>query len=244
MMNANVIHLNERCMSMSDIRRPDLSNPDELIRQNESFIRFTASFALHRIVSVHDDEYSIALSAFWDAAKAYTPERGSSFKNFARTVIRSRLIDYVRCRKKYESESLTDPALFEGNGDEPDLPLQNKIEKAYTHDEATSLVMEIQDLERQLERYDITFEALPELSPKAEKTRIVCARIVSYFSRRPDLVMHMVKSGKLPVKDLEKDVPCDRKILDRYRKYIITAALIKTGDYPGLQHYLKGKGWE
>ena len=245
MMDANVIHVNVGWREpMSDNRRPDLSNPDELVRRNETFIRFTASFTLHRIVSVHDDEYSIALSAFWDAARSYTPEKGSSFKTYARMVIKNRLIDYIRSRKKYENETLTDPALFEGNGEEPDLPMQNKIERAYSQENVSSLAMEIQDLERQLERYDITFEALPDLSPKAEKTRVVCAEIVSYFSRRPDLVGQMGKSGKLPVRDLERDVPCDRKILDRYRKYIITAALIKTGDYPGLKQYLKGKGWE
>ncbi|MBQ8093723.1 MAG: sigma-70 family RNA polymerase sigma factor [Clostridia bacterium] len=229
---------------MSDYRKPDLSRQDELLREYEPFIRRTASFALRRIVSIHDDEYSVALSAFWDAAKSYSPDRGGSLKTYAKTVIRNRLIDYIRSKKKYDSEMLTDPSLFEGGGEEEDLSIQAKIENASAAEPVSQLAEEIQELEAVLERYDISFEMLPDLSPKAEKTRIMCARIVSYFSRRPDLVTQMVRTGKLPIAELERDVPCERKTLERYRKYIITASLIKTGDYPCLQYYLHGKGWE
>ena len=243
-MGINSIQMNAGWMSLSDDRMPDLSNPDELIAKYDFFIRRTASLTLHRIVSKQDDAYSVALSAFWEAANSYRPERGGSLKTYARTVIRSRLIDYIRSEQKYTNESLTDPAIFEGNAEEADRAMQKKIEDASAMVNLTPLAEEIQDLESVLARYDITFESLPELSPKAAKTREECAHIVSSFSRRQDLVRQMVKTGKLPVSDLERDVPCDRKVLDRYRKYIITAALIKTGEYPGLQSYLNGKGWE
>ena len=47
------------------------------------------------------------------------------------------------------------------------------------------------------------------------------------------------KSRKLPIRALASGSGVSRKVLDRYRKYIIMAVLILNGEYPKLSEYLK-----
>jgi hypothetical protein len=74
------------------------NNPDsmnELINRYENFILKCASSAARAYVSKSDDEWSIALSAFTEAIKNYSADKGS-FLSFAELVIRRRMIDYIR----------------------------------------------------------------------------------------------------------------------------------------------------
>ena len=48
----------------------------------------------------------------------------------------------------------------------------------------------------------------------------------------------MRDSKQLPIKIIEKNTDIPRKILERYRKYLIAVAEILSGDYPYLSEYL------
>ncbi len=48
----------------------------------------------------------------------------------------------------------------------------------------------------------------------------------------------MRQTRTLSVSIIEKNVPVPRKILERHRKYIVTAVEILSGDYPYLSEYL------
>ena len=50
---------------------------EELLRENDSFILREASKAAGKIITRSDEEYSIALSAFWEAVRTHDPEKGS-----------------------------------------------------------------------------------------------------------------------------------------------------------------------
>ena len=46
---------------------------------------------------------------------------------------------------------------------------------------------------------------------------------------------------KLPAAEMETGVPIARKLLEQFRKFIITSVEIEAGDFPGLQGYFVGK---
>jgi len=48
----------------------------------------------------------------------------------------------------------------------------------------------------------------------------------------------MKTTKQLPIKIISENAKVPRKILERHRKYIITAAEILSGDYPKLAEYL------
>jgi len=49
----------------------------------------------------------------------------------------------------------------------------------------------------------------------------------------------MRRTRNLPVKAIENSLQIPRKIIERHRKYIITAIEIISGDYPMLCEYLR-----
>jgi RNA polymerase sigma factor len=88
--------------------------------------------------------------------------------------------------------------------------------------------------------YGFRFFDLTECSPRQEKTRQECAAAIRGLLRDPPLMVELLrKNRKLPSSELRRLSGVSGKILDRYRKYIIMAALILSDDYPQLAEYLK-----
>ncbi len=191
------------------------------IEEHEIFILRIASKTAKRYVSKSDDEWSIALVAFSDAIKKYDYKRGS-FIPFAELMIHRNLVDYFRVQGRRSVEvqvdCIEDEAIVEYNDN--------------------NLKLEIEAITQVLESYEFSFMDLVECSPKANKTKKACAKVVSYILNNPILVKEMRASKQLPAKIIEKNVGIPRKILDRHRKYIIAAAEILHGDYPYLSDYL------
>ena len=80
---------------------------------------------------------------------------------------------------------------------------------------------------------------LTDCSPKAGKTKDSCAHAIRYLKEHPLLIANMKTTKQLPIKIISENAKVPRKILERHRKYIITAAEILSGDYPKLAEYLK-----
>ncbi len=193
----------------------------EFLKLYESFIIRTASKTAKRYISKQDDEWAIALTAFSDAVKKYNYERGS-FISFAQLMIRNSLVDYYRIQKKYsheiQVESIEDQAMIENS----DYGLRYEIEA----------------ITKVLSTYKISFMDLADCSPKAGKTKVACARAVSYLLQNPLMMSQMQELKQLPVKTIEEKTRLPRKIIERHRKYIIAVAEILHGDYPYLAEYV------
>jgi len=54
----------------------------------------------------------------------------------------------------------------------------------------------------------------------------------------PLLTADMKHSKLLPIKKITENTKVPRKIIERHRKYIVTAVEILSGDYPHLSEYL------
>jgi len=93
-------------------------------------------------------------------------------------------------------------------------------------------------VQKLLSRYGFSFFDLTDCSPKAGKTKTACAQAVAYLLQDENLIRKMQETCMLPIKEILQHTKISRKILERYRKYIIAATEILNGEYPLLAEYM------
>lgn len=71
---------------------------------------------------------------------------------------------------------------------------------------------------------------------KKDKKRMYTGNTVDFFP--PPLVSLLRKKKCLPANEILARTKVSRKMIDRYRKYLIATTMILDGDYPGLSEYL------
>ena len=103
----------------------------------------------------------------------------------------------------------------------------------------TAIRDEIEAVQQLLGRYGFSFFDLTECSPKAEKTKTVCAKAVVALLKNPELFRKMQEGRSLPMKELLKLTGLPKKVVERHRRYIIAAAEIMNGEYPLLKEYME-----
>ena len=227
--------------SNNNMRVVEIANdPEKLNRfltdEQKHIIRLTSKIT-HSSVTTSDDEWAIALYATAKAAQTYDESKGD-FWSYASVVIKNRLNDHYR--KKTKNELPVSPQVFAGNADEesPDAALQKEITGRTAVVDDNSLKYEIEAITAELAKYDISFFDLADVSPKAGKTKETCRSIIRAILEPPPLVDDIKKKGVLPIKALSLRCEFSTKLTDRYRKYIMAAAMILDGDYPGISEYL------
>ena len=211
---------------------------EQFIDEFEVFILHTAHKGSGKYITKRDDQWSVALSAFHEAVKAYDYDKGS-FVPFAETVIKRRLYDNIRKQSRYDCEipidSYTAENEMEGDSLSVKLEVMTKAVTVQTNDAR----LEVESITEVLKEYGFSFFDLVEVSPKAGKTKAACAAAIRYLCQNQLLLNEMRKSKTLPLKLLEKNSHVPRKVLERHRKYIIAGAEIISGDYPILSEYLR-----
>jgi RNA polymerase sigma factor len=91
----------------------------------------------------------------------------------------------------------------------------------------------------ELNLYGFRFFDLTDCSPKQERTRSECAKAIRCLLERPDLMGELTRTRKLPVQALAKGSGVSKKLIDRYRKFLVMATVVLSGDYPMLAEYLR-----
>ncbi|MDF2567485.1 MAG: polymerase, sigma 28 subunit, FliA/WhiG subfamily, partial [Oscillospiraceae bacterium] len=185
------------------------------IQENESFIIGQASKNAGKFITKSDDQWSISLSAFHEAIKTYSEQKGH-FYAFAQLVIKRRFIDFTKKESKHYCEISIDPYSFESGADEEDDDSQVKREvvaKLVTT-QSDGSKMEIEAISKLLNEYGFTFYDLISVSPKAKKTKVVCAKAISYIVKNNELIIQMRKTKFLPLKIIEQNLKLPRKILE------------------------------
>ncbi len=211
------------------------------------FKRHNIHVAYHttgRFITESDDEWSVVLLAFYEAVKNYDPDRGA-FSAFADTVLRSRLIDYMRKQSRHSCEISVDIPSLDSSSTEDDLHISEKsarlklIDSARQQETQTDLRFEVDALSNTLNAYGIAFSDLPGSSPKAKKSKRSCRMVIRYILGSDDIYAEMKHTHTLPVKKIIEICKVPRKIPERHRKYIITVVEILRGDYPCLSEYFQ-----
>ena len=200
----------------------------ELCEQYRPMILRVASSVSGRFITIHDDEYAIALEAFCDAVKRYNGQ--ASPETFARVVIKNRLIDHMRAARPVTASLDAEMEM----GFEPSDEIDAERESI-----AVATRAEIVELSAILHEYGISFNELPSVSPKHEKTRHECGRVVRFLCDSPKLCAEMRRKKTLPIREICQNCIIPRKTVERHRKYIVTATEVCIGSFPIIAEYLK-----
>lgn len=226
------------------IQKGDLRMRNQFITDYQPYVaKVTSRFCKRYIDPSRDDEYSIALSAFNEAINQYSFEARRSFLGFAETVIRRRLIDYVRKEQRFSQQIPYSSFDVEDEDDNVINPIEihQAIEQYEKQKGLEERRGEITELNRVLNEFDISFADLAEASPKHADSRETILAIGKRLADDQLMMRAMLGKRMLPIKELLGCVSVSRKTLERNRKYIIAIAIIHNGPYPYLRDYLQSK---
>jgi RNA polymerase sigma factor len=210
---------------------------DAFIESNKNFIYGVA----HKICRRHlrwenDDELSIGLIAFNKACDTYEEKKGEFF-SYAKLIIRNSLIDYFR-------KSANTPYLIfddeEENTDYIDIKLS--LENYSIASENAKRAEEIGLLSKELAEYKLDFNILLDSSPSHSDTRNSLLNLALKCCNN-ESILNSIKSKKLlPIKEICILTGCNKKLLEKWRRYIIVLVVILSSDeYPYIRSYLNIK---
>lgn len=216
---------------------------NQIITDYQPFIaKISSRFCRRYIDPSRDDEFNIALDGFNEALNKFSAESGCSFLSFAETVIRRRLIDYIRKEQRFQQQ--VPLSSFEIQDEEDQITNPVEVRQAVLHYEKERIVedrsSEIMEFSNDLLVFGITFTDLTECSPKHIDSRQLLMGIGRTLASN-DHLMNLLRTKKmLPIKELLDQLEVSRKTIERNRKYLIAVALIYSGSYPYLRDYLYG----
>ena len=206
-----------------------------LLKEYQNFILSTAQKNVHRFVTVEDDEWSVALSAFNDAITKYEEPKGR-FLSFASLLIKNALIDHYRCVGRHDTAvNFSALSSFDDRGEEQPFDI------AAPNNPISDAAWEIEAITKVLDSYHISFFDLAKDTPKAAKTKKACQNVFAYILAHPDMQASILKTGNLPIGRLIEALGISRKLLERHRKYMIAGVVILSGDYPIIASYIPHK---
>lgn len=210
----------------------NLNERNRLIEDYIPFIVKTVSSQLNRYIETENsDEFSIGMIAFNEAIDRYEPSRGN-FLSFAELVIRNRVKDICRQNKTREKVICLEEYLSHK------LAAGDSGEHSLTEDKII-LREEILRYEKEIAKFDITFEDLVEESPKHSDTRRNAVLLAERISQDKLLVDELYRRRKLPVNKIVLKFKTTRKILKWSRKFIIAVIVIFAGDFSQLRLWVK-----
>ena len=210
---------------------------DDLIRRYIPYIRAESSKYMGRICTDSDDEFSIAMIAFHEAILGYSWERGG-FLSYAAMMIRNRLIDYNRKEKRHQGNVSLDMP----DGEDGKTLLEQVADSRDVFAEAHNLEatqQEIAELAGVLQTFGISFADVADHSPKQERTKETCLLAIRYAMGNSRLLDELLQTRKLPLTELVRATGCDRKTLERHRKYVLAMLVIQTNGYEIIRGHLR-----
>lgn len=216
----------------------DPAEADRLLTEYRPFIAKTVRDHTGQYVEQEtSEEFAIALSAFHEAILAYDPDKGR-FLAFAGRIIRLRLIDLYRSRRKTRLEDSLE-ALQGQDGQDPVAPEAIRVYR--TENESEIRRYEILELTEELAQWGISFSQLADHSPKQTALRKLYTETAHCIAANESVRQQLLTTRRLPIKEIQLLCGIDRKRLDRGRIYLIACVLILCGDYDYLKEYLEWK---
>lgn len=218
--------------------KEDGQKADDLIRAYIPFIRSEATKFMARLCTDQDDEYSIAMMAFYEAIMGYEKGRGA-FLSYAAMLIHSRLIDYQRKEVRHQGHL----SLYEENCGDDDRTLLDTVADSYDHFEESATReatrQEIEELAAVMAQFDVRFSDVADNCPKQERTLSACASAIRYAGENKALLDELLRTKKIPMAQLVSGSGAERKTLERHRKYILAMLLIQTNGYEIIRGHLR-----
>ena len=203
-------------------------NNDHTSALISEFKPFIASVAQKRVGRyLHygkDEELSVGLMAFKEAIDSFKPGKGK-FLSFVRMVISMRLIDYYRKCDREASSTIGD--------DEEDAEFawdRKSIEQYQADGDSEDLKAEVIGYSAALSKWGISLDELVRVSPRREELKKLYQDIAGRIAGNKNLLDSLMETGRLPIKEIGKEIEIHRKKLERGRIYIIAMVLaIRSG---------------
>ena len=225
--------MNEEKELLREIREAQKNsrNADRFLEKYTPFIRSEAmKYTGYANSPARDDAFSVALFAFYEALMNYDDRKGAFFP-LAKTYIRNRIIDSFRSSKNEDSSLSLDDEIH----DDSDRTLLDNIvdEKSSVEyqSERECTREEIEEFEKTLSSYGLTFSDIAENAPRQARTMDTCIAALSFARRNPDIFTYLTEKGKLPLSRIVKEGGFDRKTLERHRKYLVGLFLAFTNGF-------------
>ena len=214
---------------------------EEFLTSRKEFIRRYASFVCNTQLDWHnDDELSIALIAFNKAVDTFNPTAGKSFTAYAKTLIRNRLVDHFRRRQKSYPWSLN--ALNSNEDSRNPLQTTASLDSYLLELEQRERAYEIERLKKLLPQFGLTLAVLVQNSPRHNDTRDRLKAIALRAAEEDVLVERIYRDKKLPLKEIQLLTGAKRKLLEKWRRYLLSLILIASSEeLEGLAEYIWGK---
>lgn len=211
---------------LASIRNGDCQARENLIAEFRPFIARAANkFCGRGLEWDRDDELSIALIAFNEAIDRFDEKRGVPFPAFARLLIKSRLMDYIRKQSRHTAISGGSLDDNEGSGLST-LELSRAWDIYIDQESAREREEEIAEYKKFIGQFDITFDDLVRCSPKHRDARATLLRVARVLAGDDLLFSQLMNTGKVPVLALTRQAEVNIKIIERGRKYIIATSII------------------
>jgi len=216
---------------------------NELLLSYTPFMKKTASFLCKRYISEQDDEYSVAMYAFYEAIEHFELDKNASFLTFAHLLIRRKLIDYIRKESRRKEISL-------GQMKSEKIKYQDSFEIVESSHSLEQYTKKQQQEERKhqikvyeslLKPYGLSFQELVKVSPSHEDSRQTAILIAQIIVDTDEFYEILKTKKRLPMKDLEGLVHVSRKTIERHRKYIVAIVILLKSDLHYIKDYIKGR---
>lgn len=198
---------------------------EQLLVKHRNFVAKVCSNVCNKHLAwENDEELSIGLMALNEAIDAFDVKAKVQFTTFARTVIKRRLIDYLRSQTKYTNEQLN---TFRDDIDELEAASNARSQDIYRENRYHENLAELMEYyAARLDEFDIDINQLHKISPKHKDTRDSLFKAALTIKQDKMMMRYLLRYGHLPIKSLSPACNLSRKVLEKGRKYIIALVLI------------------
>jgi RNA polymerase sigma factor len=131
---------------------------------------------------------------------------------------------------KKKKETLEDIGVEKTKGD---LDLKNQLRQE-------KIKKEILCYQKVLKKFGLSFETLVEQCPRDIEEKKYIVKVAKMLVESKDLKKVLFQRKKIPIRQLEKLVSVNKKIIECHYNYIFAIAIILAGDYVHLKDYIKG----
>ncbi|MDO9535112.1 MAG: sigma factor [Bacillota bacterium] len=223
--------------AIREIQQGNRQLREDLLSSQKNFIHKYASFICKALLNwENDDELSIALIAFNKAINNYDPDADSKFLSYARVLMKNSLIDYFRHEERHNAL----PLIKENRGEtyapgEIAASWNSYLQEVENRDRA----FEIDHFKDIIAQFGLTLDDLARNSPSHKDTRDNLKKIALKIAHDPEIMEDIYKNKKLPAKRIQLLTQTGSKILEKWRKYILSLLIILTQEETaGLVEYI------
>lgn len=230
-----------KLVAMVEAAKVDDEAADDLLRQYLPFIKAEMAKFMRRLpYAGRDDDLSIAMFAFYEAALAYDKRKGA-FLSFAATAIRRRLIDFNRKEQRHMNvDSLDAPVSGSETNECTHLDrIASEQNDGEIRAERSAAKAEIETFATVLARYGLTLREVADNSPKQRRTLDACHEALAVARAHPDILLEVERTGKIPLKRVVGLSGVSRKTLERHRNYLLAVFLAYTNGFDIIRHHLQ-----